>query len=27
VEKTTAVALITRTTAEINIGDFVERAN
>ena len=27
VEKTTAVALITRTNAEINIGDFVERAN
>ncbi len=27
VEKTTAVALITRTVAEVNIGDFVERAN
>src|SRR5262249_33974357 len=27
VESTTAVALITRTTAEVNIGDFVERAN
>ena len=27
VEKTTAVAFITRTNAEINIGDFVERAN
>jgi hypothetical protein len=27
VENTAAVALITRTTAEVNIGDFVERAN
>jgi len=27
VENSTAVALITRTTEEINIGDFVERAN
>jgi hypothetical protein len=27
VEKNTAVALITRTNAEVNIGDFVERSN
>ncbi|HXG93497.1 MAG TPA: hypothetical protein VNN73_14205 [Blastocatellia bacterium] len=27
VEKGTSVALITRTTAEVNIGDFVERSN
>jgi hypothetical protein len=27
VEKSTAVALITRTVAEVNIGDFVERSN
>lgn len=27
VEKTTSVALITRTTAEVNIGDHVERSN
>jgi hypothetical protein len=27
VENTAAVALITRTTAEVNIGDFIERAN
>ena len=27
VEKNTAVAMITRTTAEVNIGDWVERAN
>lgn len=27
VEKNTSVALVTRTTAEVNIGDFVERSN
>ncbi len=27
VEKNTSVALITRTTAEVNIGDYIERAN
>ena len=27
VENTAAVALVTRTTAEVNIGDFIERAN
>jgi hypothetical protein len=27
VENHTCVAMITRTTAEVNIGDFVERAN
>jgi hypothetical protein len=27
VEKNSSVAMITRTTSEVNIGDWVERAN